>query len=1150
MNSFLRTRSLLLYNHIHFNKILNSSFHLSVIKIKMSSKSNEINQNLIKMNNREENLDLKNNDIENKTHNVNILSSNHMTNSQKRRLSLLNTDIESYVTYVEDNITKSETDNCTYRGLELKNKLKVLLISDPEADKAAAALDVHIGNLKDPKTIPGLAHFCEHMLFMGTKKYPSENEYSKFLNEHSGCSNAYTCDDHTNYYFDVAPEHLKGALDRFAQFFITPLFTPSATEREAKAVHAENDKNLQQDSWRFHQLERHICHPEQDFHKFGTGNKKTLLTTPKATGLDVHKELLKFHHEWYSSNIMGLAVLGKESIDELTEWVVEMFGGVENKNITIPEWNQNPYTEEYLQLLINVVPVKDLRYFYITFPIPDLTKFYKSSPGNIIGHLIAHEGENSILSYLKAKGWINSICGGSQPGAKGYMFFTISGDLTEIGIDNVEEIISTVFQYIDMLKRELPQPWIFEECRDIGALQFRFHDKKIPDSYVSDIASKLQDYPLNDVLSCDYILTEYRPDLVMKLLDCLTPERMRVYVVGRKFTGMTDQKEPWYGTDHSSKKISPEIIQKWLNPGKNPKLSLPKPNSFIPNDFTIYAKTGKSEQTPMPYLIKDDPKLRIWFKQDDTYLLPKSYMNFEFLTPLAYLDPANCNMTYLYVQLFKDAITEYAYNAELAGLSYNMENTKQGLNLSVRGYNQKQLIFLDELFAKMKDLVIEPKRFEIIKESHTRNLKNFFAELPYHHAMYFTNSLLDDSHWSKDELIESLQDISHKDVQNYIPRLFARFCLNCLVYGNFTSEQAFSVSSLVDQNFVSTKPLFTSQIIKSREHVIPKGSYYIYQVDNPVHKSTAIDTYYQIGLRDIRNTALLDLVSQIIGEPCFDILRTKEQLGYVCMTSVRQSNSVHGLRVVIQSDRMPSFLDSRIEAFLLHMEDYISEMNDSVWQKNVESVIINLSEKPKKMVELGYKYWGEIISNQYNFDRDQLEIEEIKRITKDDLLKFFQEFFSPESSARKKLSTHVIPSSDEFTSKDDTDIIKIQKKKSRYINDPGQFKTGLGLYPLTKPCLDVGSAGLKARFEFHGALDENNAQELKEEASNNYDIRRRALDHDSEDSETNSSPSISEPHTPEEVEMEEEAEDLKEGDEKQEKKVTSKSKKREFYRMI
>ncbi|CAK9295952.1 unnamed protein product, partial [Gordionus sp. m RMFG-2023] len=179
----------------------------------MSSKSNEINQNLIKMNNREENLDLKNNDIENKTHNVNILSSNHMTNSQKRRLSLLNTDIESYVTYVEDNITKSETDNCTYRGLELKNKLKVLLISDPEADKAAAALDVHIGNLKDPKTIPGLAHFCEHMLFMGTKKYPSENEYSKFLNEHSGCSNAYTCDDHTNYYFDVAPEHLKGALD-------------------------------------------------------------------------------------------------------------------------------------------------------------------------------------------------------------------------------------------------------------------------------------------------------------------------------------------------------------------------------------------------------------------------------------------------------------------------------------------------------------------------------------------------------------------------------------------------------------------------------------------------------------------------------------------------------------------------------------------------------------------------------------------------------------------------------------------------------------------------------------------------------------------------------------------------------------------------
>lgn len=70
------------------------------------------------------------------------------------------------------------------------------------------------GSLSDPSDIAGLAHFCEHMLFLGTKKYPKENEYSQFLSEHAGSSNAFTSGEHTNYYFDVSHEHLQGALDR------------------------------------------------------------------------------------------------------------------------------------------------------------------------------------------------------------------------------------------------------------------------------------------------------------------------------------------------------------------------------------------------------------------------------------------------------------------------------------------------------------------------------------------------------------------------------------------------------------------------------------------------------------------------------------------------------------------------------------------------------------------------------------------------------------------------------------------------------------------------------------------------------------------------------------------------------------------------
>lgn len=96
-----------------------------------------------------------------------------------------------------NNIVKSQQDNRDYRGLQLSNGLKVLLISDPATDKAAAAMTVDVGHMSDPENLPGLAHFCEHMLFLGTKKYPNENAYSTYLSENGGTSNASTYADNT-----------------------------------------------------------------------------------------------------------------------------------------------------------------------------------------------------------------------------------------------------------------------------------------------------------------------------------------------------------------------------------------------------------------------------------------------------------------------------------------------------------------------------------------------------------------------------------------------------------------------------------------------------------------------------------------------------------------------------------------------------------------------------------------------------------------------------------------------------------------------------------------------------------------------------------------------------------------------------------------
>jgi len=240
-------------------------------------------------------------------------------------------------------VEKSEGDDREYRVIVLDNELVAMLVSDKDTDLAAAALDVNVGHFSDPDEVPGLAHFLEHMLFLGTKKYPDENSFSEFLSKHGGKSNAYTAMENTNFMFDVSAEFLEEALDRFSQFFTDPLFTESATLREMQAVDNEHSKNLQNDGWRQFQLLKSTSRLDHPFSKFGSGNMKTLRDTPQALGIDVRAHLLKFHSTLYSANIMKLAVVGKNSLDVLETWVRENFSDVRNLRIKAPTVGGNPF---------------------------------------------------------------------------------------------------------------------------------------------------------------------------------------------------------------------------------------------------------------------------------------------------------------------------------------------------------------------------------------------------------------------------------------------------------------------------------------------------------------------------------------------------------------------------------------------------------------------------------------------------------------------------------------------------------------------------------------------------------------------------------------------------------------------------------------
>ncbi len=80
------------------------------------------------------------------------------------------------------------------------------------------------------------------------------------------------------------------------------------------------------------------------------GNLQTLETRPKELEVDVREELLRFHSTHYSSNLMTLVVLGRESLDELAGWVRGLFAPVVNKNLPVMEYSDHPFSNNELQV--------------------------------------------------------------------------------------------------------------------------------------------------------------------------------------------------------------------------------------------------------------------------------------------------------------------------------------------------------------------------------------------------------------------------------------------------------------------------------------------------------------------------------------------------------------------------------------------------------------------------------------------------------------------------------------------------------------------------------------------------------------------------------------------------------------------------------
>ena len=889
-------------------------------------------------------------------------------------------------------IVKSNNDQRDYRFLTLENGLQAIVISDPDADKAAASLDVNVGSGDNPPERPGLAHFLEHMLFLGTDKYPVADDYQAFISKHGGRHNAYTSLEHTNYYFDIDPDFLEPTLDRFSRFFIAPLFNPEYVDREKHAVDSEYQTRRKNDAIRQLDVLKTITHPDHPFSKFSVGSLETLVDEPNDSLRDA---LLEFYAKYYSANIMRLVVIGPQSLEELETLVEAKFAEIPNRDVQLSVAEVPPLTPDSLPMWVSIEPVKDIRNLSLNFPIPDIQPHYLAKPTVYIGHILGHEGEGSLLSLLKSKGWAEELSAGVGMAGRGFATFQISISLTEAGNENLEEIIALTFDMVNLIPRGGIEEWRHNEVKGLKNIAFNFQEKGRAINYASRLASALHDYPPQQVLRAFYAMDNFNPKLIRQYLDHLTPNNLLVTHVAKGVT--TDQVSPWYDAPYRVSKLPTTLFERLDQEATHEALALPKANPFIPQRFALQSAETDSA-VPSPILQQQG--LTAWHKTDTSFGAPRGNFYITVRSPEANRSAKHAALTSMLVRTVNVQLSEFSYPALLAGLDYQLYKHVRGISVRVNGYHDKQQTLLSEILHHLKSGKVDDKKFAIHKADFMRDLRNTRQEKPFRQAMGKVSSLLITPSWDDEALLAALEPLSAEDLRRFHPKFFAELEIVTLANGNYSQQDALAMTELVKSTLLAdTTP---TQVARARVAKLQNAKPLLYHF--PVnHTDSAIVVYYQGDSADVETRALFALANQIVSTPFYYQLRTQKQLGYSVFSYPFTIMDAPALSFVVQSPNTSAAdLDQHIDAFIDEFVTSLNAMGDDEFAKHKQAVLTKLLEKDKNLAQRSNRYWYEIDRENAAFDSREQIAEALRGIKQEEFTSGIKDYLLKD---RKRLLT-------------------------------------------------------------------------------------------------------------------------------------------------
>ncbi|MCG9696298.1 insulinase family protein [Shewanella sp. Isolate11] len=877
-------------------------------------------------------------------------------------------------------ITKSPNDHRQYQFIQLDNEIRVLLVEDMQATQAAASMVVNVGHFDDPVSRPGMAHFLEHMLFLGTKKYPDSGEYHQFINQHGGSNNAWTGTEQTNFFFSVDSEVFEESLDRFSQFFVAPSFNLELVDRERHAIESEFSLKLKDDIRRIYQVQKETVSPKHPFCKFSVGNLETLFGPEQQ----LRDELIEFYQQHYSANLMTLCLVAPQPLARLLQLAQTYFNGVKNRQLTKQYPDTPIYGAEQLKQQINIVPLKEQRRVAITFTLPAIEQFYKRKPLTFISHLLGYEGEGSLLSYLKHRGLASNLSAGG--GVNGYNFkdYNISVQLTEKGLNQLDDIIQAAFEYLKLIKTQGLEQWRYQERANLLKLAFKYQEQIKPLDLASHLSINMHHYDLNDVIYGDYRMDGLDISQTMELLNLMTPDNMRIQLVSPGLD--TEKQAAWYHSPYQVKEIDESRLTKWVNPSIREELTLPEANPFIIEDSI--ARNDKSKH-PVPTVVSQESGYRIWHRKDDEFNVPKGHMYLSLDSQQAALTPRHAALTRLYVEMLLDYLIECTYPAEVAGLSYNIYPHQGGITLHLTGFTGKQEALLSLLINKARERNFTADRFKQIKRQILRNWYNQSRAKPISQLFTSLTVTLQKRSYEPLRLAEELEDLTLDDLHDHVRNFYEKIHLEGLVYGDWLTKEAQALGKRLDHIL----SLVSSPSAESERELINLNNLGTLVREVLVeHQDSSIIVYYQSAEATPLKMALFSLLNHTMSSTFFHELRTKRQLGYMVGTGYLPLNRYPGMIFYIQSPTAgPLQLLEAIDEFIADFNYAVMQITNEQWEQTKQGLINQIMEHDPNLKTRGQRYWSSIGNKDYEFNQRELVVDEIAQLTRSDLIKFMMQ---------------------------------------------------------------------------------------------------------------------------------------------------------------